>query len=65
MEFACVAFARFLLVLLVLLVVLVLPGLLARVDFDSSASCFALASLLASGRCIGHGSSVNNFLPDH
>ena len=52
MELANEPFARFLLAILVLC-------LLALVDFDSSASLFIVASLLASGRCLGHGSSSN------
>jgi len=61
-DFAYEAFARSLLVLLVLVLV---PGLLARADFDSSATVFVLAKLLACVNCIGHGSSDNGFLADH
>ena len=56
-EFASEPFARFLLYLV--LVSFQLLCLLARVDFDRNASRFVLASFLASGRCLGHGSSKN------
>ena len=56
-ELASEAFACFLLYLV--LVSFQLLCLLALVDFDSSASLFIVASLLASGRCLGHGSSSN------